>query len=230
MIYRIICFLIVLLACVEQPPVFSFDDKNTHRRLTELALKNAGFEKFLNEQFTSLLDYSSVLQIGNESRTIIQCVQEGAFLGDDPVCRAVNHFHDPTKSWDKAMLTDFKWYAQSYCAVNYPAFNDKFSNITWATGFVDKEQALLNPAVNNDPYINNGRNWSTARDFFYKSLIAPASIDRERYLAETFLTLGHVLHLLQDMAVPAHTRNDFSQGHIQNIGCPEKLWVGGLVT
>jgi hypothetical protein len=49
--------------------------------------------------------------------------------------------------------------------------------------------------------------------FFYKSLIHPAGINRERYMAETFLTLGHVLHLLQDMAVPAHTRDDFSIGH-----------------
>jgi len=29
-----------------------------------------------------------------------------------------------------------------------------------------------------------------------------------------------VLHLLEDMAVPAHTRNDFSEGHSQNIHCP----------
>ncbi|MFW2369078.1 MAG: hypothetical protein ACN4GW_21895, partial [Desulforhopalus sp.] len=41
-----------------------------------------------------------------------------------------------------------------------------------------------------------------------------------------FKTLGYVIHLLQDMAVPAHTRNDFSKGHLQYVGIswnPTKL-------
>jgi hypothetical protein len=32
--------------------------------------------------------------------------------------------------------------------------------------------------------------------------------------AEALYTLGHVLHLLEDMGVPAHVRNDFASGHI----------------
>jgi hypothetical protein len=208
---------------------FAFDTKTTHPQLTEKAIEHAAkLEDVLGNRIGIENGVGSKLSINvNREFTIKEWLKKGSEGEDDPICRANNHFHDPTEPWDEAMLTDSKWYTDNYCAVNYPAFNDKFSNITWATGFVDKEQALLTPPVNNDPYINNGRNWSVARDFFYKSLIAPASIDRERYLAETFLTLGHVLHLLQDMAVPAHTRNDFSQGHIQNIGCPGgKLWCG----
>jgi hypothetical protein len=43
--------------------------------------------------------------------------------------------------------------------------------------------------------------------------------DREAMLAETFLRLGYVLHLVQDLAVPAHVRNDFgSHFHFCSLG------------
>jgi hypothetical protein len=41
-----------------------------------------------------------------------------------------------------------------------------------------------------------------------------ARADREAALARTFETLGHVMHLVQDLSVPAHTRNDFGS-HLQ---------------
>lgn len=47
-----------------------------------------------------------------------------------------------------------------------------------------------------------------ARLYQLRSLIEPAPEERERYAALLFRTLGHVLHLLQDMAQPQHTRND----------------------
>jgi len=56
-----------------------------------------------------------------------------------------------------------------------------------------------------------------ARRYFRLSLTEPNPNDRERWLAETFYTLGHVIHLIQDMASPAHTRNALHAG-----------WVGPL--
>lgn len=47
-----------------------------------------------------------------------------------------------------------------------------------------------------------------ARLYQLQSLIDPASEGRERSTALLFRSLGHVLHLLQDMAQPQHTRND----------------------
>jgi hypothetical protein len=47
-----------------------------------------------------------------------------------------------------------------------------------------------------------------ARDAFYRGLTLPSRTARERELGHTFYALGHVIHLIQDMAVPAHTRDD----------------------
>jgi hypothetical protein len=47
-----------------------------------------------------------------------------------------------------------------------------------------------------------------ARIHFYNALISSGSDDRDAELALTFRTLGQVIHLVQDMAQPQHTRND----------------------
>ena len=47
-----------------------------------------------------------------------------------------------------------------------------------------------------------------ARLYQLRSLIESTPEERERYTALFFRSLGHVLHLLQDMAQPQHTRND----------------------
>ncbi|HLF92412.1 MAG TPA: hypothetical protein VJB14_03055 [Planctomycetota bacterium] len=46
------------------------------------------------------------------------------------------------------------------------------------------------------------------RDAFYKGLTASSATTRERELGHTFYALGHVIHMIQDMAQPQHTRDD----------------------
>jgi len=56
---------------------------------------------------------------------------------------------------------------------------------------------------------------------------------RESAFANTFWTMGHVLHLLQDMGVPAHTRNDFASHLMNGMRQPYEYYVKanpGLVT
>jgi hypothetical protein len=50
-----------------------------------------------------------------------------------------------------------------------------------------------------------------ARGYFYAALTTPqptGPTGREHYWAQAFYALGHVIHLIQDMAQPQHTRND----------------------
>jgi hypothetical protein len=58
------------------------------------------------------------------------------------------------------------------------------------------------------------REWALpgARDAFYEGLTAATPLNREEGFARTFRTLGHVMHLIQDMAQPQHTRNDAHLG------------------
>ena len=47
-----------------------------------------------------------------------------------------------------------------------------------------------------------------ARDYQYQSLTASSRQVREKYTALMFRALGQVLHVVEDMAQPQHTRND----------------------
>jgi hypothetical protein len=52
--------------------------------------------------------------------------------------------------------------------------------------------------------------WDHARQYYYSALTSLSKSGQESYFVKTFQGLGQVLHLLQDMAVPAHVRNDFT--------------------
>jgi|GEM_PF-4921422 len=54
----------------------------------------------------------------------------------------------------------------------------------------------------------NERDWKDARKEYFKGLTAKSCDDRKKHLREAFITLGHVAHMVEDMASPAHTRND----------------------
>src|SRR5262249_21937823 len=47
-----------------------------------------------------------------------------------------------------------------------------------------------------------------ARRAYYEALTKPNVVDRENALGKVFESLGHVVHLIQDMAQPQHVRND----------------------
>lgn len=58
----------------------------------------------------------------------------------------------------------------------------------------------------NDP--TNEWSWAKARDNFYKGLTLVDKTEREKALGNSFKAIGHVMHLIQDVSVPAHTRAD----------------------
>lgn len=54
----------------------------------------------------------------------------------------------------------------------------------------------------------SGWSWQDVRNAYVDALTRPALSDREGSLARTFEGLGRQVHLVQDAASPAHTRND----------------------
>ncbi len=50
--------------------------------------------------------------------------------------------------------------------------------------------------------------WRDVRQLYFDALTKPAKADRDRGLGRTFEGLGRQVHLTQDAASPAHTRND----------------------
>jgi len=222
-----------LLICVRS---FAWDDYYTHPHITEEALKASAFDDYLKTvlHVSDGIDYK-LHSIIKKDYNIVQWFQYGSTQEDRPVCRASNHFHNPLKSWDQSGLTDGIGFSDWICR----DFDQEYtpdrikSNISWATGFKDPVQP------DNDARSRNRWDWQSARDYFYIYLTGNAQYTdydqgviylgepaNNQALADCFRSLGQVLHLLQDTAVPAHVRNDFSKGH--NEAIPESLKLLGL--
>jgi hypothetical protein len=110
-----------------------------------------------------------------------------------PYARSVNHFHNPIN-------------------------NSGFSG-WWNTGIKSGMSAI--------DWINKPHNtqscmlycgycgyysWDDVRSYFYYALTAADKATRENYFAETFRGLGQLMHLVKDMSVPEHARNDGHYG------------------
>ena len=112
--------------------------------------------------------------------TAIDWISLGSLREDDPL-RFRNHFHNPLRTWDVAGLRI--------------GLEVGSSSILWG------QSPDLQPS---DARFT----WQDARENFSKGLTAPTRDQREGQLALTFRALGQLIHLVQDAAVPAHTRND----------------------
>ena len=213
-ILRLISFIIFILFSNSD----AYDNKTTHRDITKTAA--LPLQSNLDTYLKRNLGIPAGIDEKIRGKKIIDWFADGSEYEDDdnadsfsllPQCRAVNHFHDPLKSWDQSYMTDQPWYVDVWCWDWKPIY----SNITWATSYLspppDGAKVPFTYSSSMSPY-----NWDRARDYYYKALTLTTEEDREIYLAWTFQTVGHVIHLLEDMAVPAHTRNDFQSHLIKN--------------
>ena len=68
----------------------------------------------------------------------------------------------------------------------------------------------------------------SARKYFYEALTVANKDNREMFLARTFYTLGHVIHLVQDLSQPQHVRNDSHGGGIFGTRSRYEHWTDKL--
>ncbi len=95
--------------------------------------------------------------------------------------------------------TPLRWFNHFYDPIYNQGFNGSFDSAKkWATD-IDGQTS----------YSQGNQTWQEANYQFQKG-------DKEK----AFVALGHVLHLLEDMTVPAHTRDD---AHPE--GDPYEMWV-----
>lgn len=128
--------------------------------------------------------------------TVKEWIERGSFLEDNPSLvdgedkwiRAPRHFYDPTRS--PGRFTDLTWIEAQFCGPD----GQYTSALEWAW-----DRSLPDA----DPY-----SWTDAQNYYYLALTSPSKEVRDQNFANTFKAIGQVLHLLQDMAVPAHVRND----------------------
>ena len=133
------------------------------------------------EVLQSDLGIAARLEFEVGGRSLFNWIGEGSIREDDAL-RFLNHFHNPLRTWEAAGFR-----------VPWPFLGVQIgsSSVLWQQ---DVE--------------HSGWSWWDVREFYLDALVRPQQSQREERLARTFEGLGRVMHLVQDAASPAHTRND----------------------
>jgi hypothetical protein len=157
----------------------------THKKLSEEAAKQSILENFL--PLVGLTSMNDPLVDIDKKLNILDWIKLGANDEDDTLsanfARYRNHFYDPQHN-----------------GVGY-----SFHGLT---GEPSPDWALEDSKT----FATQSYSFSDARQSFYDALTLPNRDNREMWMARTFYTLGHVIHHIQDMAQPQHTRNDSHGG------------------
>jgi hypothetical protein len=156
---------------------------DTHRNISAEAYDQSVLNRAYLQTELGFLASGTTLRWGIEQLTARNWIIEGSEREDDSI-RSRNHFYDPVNNRG----------LRSICAAGVPA-----SAVDWA----------FDQATEPDDFKFA---WRDARQYYLRALTGPAPQDREADLARTFRTLGDVLHLVQDMGSPEHTRNDIHAG------------------
>jgi hypothetical protein len=202
----IICLLLIFL---DSLVAYSFE-KLTHMSMNrEIVTRRInGFS--LDEYIKQVLGLSGGIKEKLNGVEIMEYVEEGGRREDEPEglwlyitnkARNNNHFHNPLEPLlEHAGLNLKLWIPIPQRWPKPPSFFhlEGQSSVVWAQ----------NP--NQDPHQELGGNWSwhDARDYFYKGLTLEEKTQREEALGKAFRALGQLMHLVQDLSVPAHTRNE----------------------
>ena len=165
-------WLVILSLLVSVASSYAYDNKKTHRTITEKAVNHVlTSTTVLQEQLGFTQRYQQKISNGNKVQKITLWLQDGSQEEDEPNCRAANHFHDPLKSWETSQLTDPIWAVDRFCEAT-TRFRTKYSNISWATGIRNPAGDLMSDNVNGTGAgAVNGRNWFV--------LLSIASIGRD---------------------------------------------------
>ncbi len=136
-------------------------------------------DQFLRDNLKLEFGAFTYLTASQEVMTVSGWCGKGGEKEDSPASRTIYHFHDPTKELGIAGLLD----------------SDQ-SAVRWA-----QQQS--------DNFLFGGKySWQDARLFYYNALTATSTENRDESLANAFRSIGQVMHLLQDMSVPEHVRDD----------------------
>ena len=160
-----------------------FDDR-AHISLTRRATQLSTLDNFLKA--TLPFEFFDGLNepIFNGS-SVAKLVEDGAFDEDRLILwRPRHHFHNPRLTWGEA----------GWRTPPFPSFSLAIHRSSGVRMKIKR--------------VGGKHSWKDARDSYFQALTATTDSERRRLYAGTFKSLGHLIHLVQDAAVPSHTRND----------------------
>jgi hypothetical protein len=242
--HNILLIIITVISSIFCANVEAFSDK-THKAISENAVLNSQADVYLKNELgfsqglgTMLLLDQSVVPVPEripaaqfETRitpelpsnpcSILDFLKAGANLEDVPTPRARHHFHspianpgitppNPNRGLDnKTDHPNVAWAADEYTQYKYHGLHFDLTGASAEKRALGTEEAVWKTEYQN--YFA----WPDTRTYFYRAFTKSNPAERNHYLALTFISLGQTAHLLEDMGVPAHTRNDFVSGHMK---------------
>jgi hypothetical protein len=184
-------FLTLTLAAATALPLYAYNETINHRQMTIVATEKSALYTDgsimsalgLNPAQSQLFIYNGRLgnvPMGTDLFTLSAFVAEGA-IEEDAGWRARHHFYDPVHNRSIA-----------------PA-------IAWRSWEWMLEER---PIEDQDRSLRDARDFLTVAMTFNQGTPAEAHAERTLALTRMLLSLGHVMHHLQDMAQPQHVRHD----------------------
>lgn len=157
----------------------------------------------------SINAYSIMVHKEISKRLIIQDEQKlNSYLRNIGLTKGVNEKIRNSFLWEKTVrewIEYGSWIEDFSVDILTSHFYDPLTNKGYSVGGVEIGQSAYDRA--ND--LPNYGPWVWARKRLYDGLTQTDKSLREKYLSIAFHALGSAMHLVQDVSVPAHTRNDF---------------------
>lgn len=174
-------------------------NKPTHRLVNSYIAQNSlnGFS--LGSYLIGQIGLQAGIDTKFNNKEAWKWIRDGGAFEDEPAyLRSANHFHNPIT---KQGFTDFNhWWA------------------LWGFfGLVNGKSSVEWSLLDNSQWIGGHYSWPDARNYFYNALTATNQATRDQNFADTFKAVGQVMHLVADLSVPEHTRNEF-HGQPWNYG------------
>ncbi len=134
-----------------------------------------------------------------KDKPLVDWIVDGGFSADEPeYTMALVHFFDP-KNPNQPYLTDQQ-------------FLVKFGELCWDGQLINPEISAVDWAFDRDlgsGYYIQDYSWNDGLRYYREALASPSCCN-EKY-GQAWRAVGETMHLVSDMTVPAHVRND---GHV----------------
>jgi len=212
--------LVVVICClILNQYVLAYDEKISHPQLTDAAIGISELDTYL-KSYIGLTKGIGTITNGVQIKELIKT---GSRNEDSPLMRAENHFWNPYR--DEGL-------DDSLLGYHFTGLRNR----AWALALescCDTDCDCLNTPGVTGNYVNsnqcNDYSWTKARQEFYQAMTSTDEAIRNAHFRNMYESLGRILHLMEDMGVPAHTRDDFT-GHLDYTGLswPPEIPFGNL--
>ncbi len=215
-------------------------DWPVHMRITENAFESsAGLQSFLSENLESQRLMASQPQVNGNNFTPTEWLQLGSRMEDEQLygawtLRPVDHFYTVIPYRTAGQVIGLTDKSEPWPWGYFLTPNGITNSFVWASQneiqgpFIQLGNAILASAgvgagaIVPEEVGTNVYNWYCARTYQFAALTNSLQSDRNENMALMLYTLGHILHLNQDLSQPDHVRNDnhYNKDHryIENYG------------